>query len=318
VVVNGLDESLSMFENTGTGALTRRIGAHTLTSRPEGIVIRDMDGDNRAEIVLNLRQDKVLGISYPLSNWSYSPTATYAGGPDVAEFKVDDFNFDGVQDILTLDRTLLLGLTLLNVEEVLVAVEPTALAVECTSSQLKIRVHPDRPGAWKVAYGSADQWMSLAVTGQAVMGEMDYDRGTWILTVDRRELALGGIGHGLRLTVGDGANEESLDLDLKDICPAAVGGDLPGITWGREPWPNPFNPLVNARFTLSRGAEVTAGVYDLSGRRVELLASGWHAAGDHPLQWDGRAAGRPAAAGVYLLRISTPENILIHKVMLIK
>ena len=318
VVVNKIDESLSMFENTGTGSLTRRIGAHTLPSRPAGILVRDMDRDGRPEIVMNLREDQTFGFSFPLSSWAYSPIATYPSSPNVSEFRVEDFNFDDVPDILSLDGSLLLGLTLLNVEKELVAVEPTALSVECGPLWLKIRIRPDRPGPWTVAYGSADRWTSLAVTGRAMLGEMDYDRGVWILTVDRRDLVgFSGAGR-LRLTVGADESLETLDLVLADYCPEAAQRDLPGVAWAREPWPNPFNPLINARFTLSRGAEVTAGIYDLAGRKVAILADGWHAAGDHALQWDGRNDGRSVAAGVYLLRIRTPENTLIHKVMLIK
>ncbi|MEN8007636.1 MAG: FG-GAP-like repeat-containing protein [Candidatus Krumholzibacteriota bacterium] len=318
VVVNKIDVSLSMFENSGTGSLVRRVGAHALASRPAGILVRDMDQDGLPEIVMNLREDKVFGISFPLGNWTWSQTVTYPGGPSVSEFRVGDFNSDGVADILTLDSSLRLGLTLLNMEPELVAVEPTALAAECSPAVLKVRVRPDRPGPWTVAFGSPGHWTPLAVTGRAVLGDLDYDRDTWIITVPRRELeGLPGDGW-LRLTVGADGDSESLDLALADLCPAAAERDMPGAAWAREPWPNPFNPLVHARFTLARGAEVTAGVYDLAGRRVAILADGWHGAGDHDLQWDGRHQGRPAGGGVYLLRISTPENTLIHKVMLLK
>ena len=61
--------------------------------------------------------------------------------------------------------------------------------------------------------------------------------------------------------------------------------------------------------------EITAGYMFGS---MALLADGWHEAGDHGLQWDGRSEGRSVGAGVYLLRISTPEETLTHKVMLIK
>ncbi len=318
IVVNKFDESLTMFENTGDGVLTRRIGAHTLTSVPSGILIRDLDLDGRAELLMNLRQERMLGISYQVKNWEYSQTTTFSGGPDVTDFQVEDFNFDDVPDILTLDRSLMLGLTLLNVEQELVAVKPEALAVECGPLFLEIRIEPDRPGPWQVDFGVQGRWIPLAVSGQAVLGEMDYDRGTWILTVDRRDLS-GPTREGLlRLTVGEGDQLESLDLSLMDLCPEAVERDLPLVAWARKPWPNPFNPLVNARFALSRGAPVQADVYDLTGRKVAVLADGWFEAGDHAVQWDGRKAGRPVGAGVYLLRISTPGNILLHKVMLIK
>ena len=122
----------------------------------------------------------------------------------------------------------------------------------------------------------------------------------------------------LRLTVGEGTQRESLDLPLTDLCPQAVAPDLPLVEWTRKPWPNPFNPLVNARFALNRGAVVQADIYDLTGKLVAVLADGWFEAGDHALQWDCRKSGSPVGAGVYLLRINTPENILLHKVMLIK
>jgi hypothetical protein len=318
IVVNKSDESLTMFENTGDGVLTRRIGAHALTSAPFGLLIRDLDLDGRPELLMNLRQDRLLGVSYQLNTWEFSQTSTFSGGPGVTDFMVDDFNYDEVPDILTLDRSLMLGLTLLNVEEQLVAVEPSSLDVTCSPLFLEIRIHPDRPGPWQVDLGTRGQWISLAVSGQAVLGEMDYDRGTWILTVDRGDL-VGSLREGiLRLTVGQGTQLEYLDLSLGDLCPEAVEQDLPLVAWAREPWPNPFNPLVNARFALSRGAEVQADVYDLTGRRIAVLADGWFEAGDHALQWDGRQAGRPVGAGVYLLRINTPGNILLHKVMLIK
>ncbi len=318
IVVNRSDESLTMFENTGAGVLTRRIGAHTLSSAPSGILIRDMDGDGRAELVMNLRAERLLGISFPLGSWEFSPTVKISAGPDVTGFRVEDFNLDDVPDILTLDRSLMLGLTLLNMEQELVAVEPEALSVTCGPRFLEIRIQPDRPGPWQVDFGAVGRWIPLAISGQAVLGEMDYDSGTWILTVDRRELGESSGDGLLRLTVGESTQRETLDLSLTDLCPEAVERDLPLVAWTRKPWPNPFNPLVNARFALSRGAVVQASVYDLTGRRIAVLADGWFEVGDHALRWDGRSAGRPVGAGVYLLRISTPENILLHKVMLIK
>jgi hypothetical protein len=318
VAVNRTDASLTLFENTGTGVLTRRIGAHALSSAPTGIAVRDMNQDDRPEILMNLREENMLGVSVPVANWDYVQFQNFSGGPDVILFQVADFNFDQAPDILTLDRSLLLGLTLLNVEQQLVPVAPQALTVACGPSHLEIGIEPDRPGPWRVDLRTGSGWTALAVSGQALVGTMDYDRGRWILTLDRTA------GDGLtpaavlRLTVGEGANQEALELSLAGLCPPVPDQDLPLATWAREPWPNPFNPLVNARFTLRQGAPVLAAVYDLSGRRVALLADGWFHAGDHALQWDGKQEGRPAGTGVYLLRITTPDNTLRHKLMLLK
>ena len=100
---------------------------------------------------------------------------------------MDDFNRDLVPDILTLDRSLLLGLTLLNVEQELVAVHPAALTVECGRAIPgdRDRAGPARPLAGGFR-GRGNGWHPLAISGQALLGDMDFDRGTWILTVDSR------------------------------------------------------------------------------------------------------------------------------------
>jgi len=318
VVVNESDESLTLFENTGSGKLTRRIGAFTLSSAPTELVITDLDQNGLPDLVMNLREDKVLGVSFALDNWVYLATAAYDGGPDVAVFTVGDFNLDDVPDILTLNRSLMLGLTLLNVEQELVAVHPEALAVSCGPRRLELRIMPDRTGPWTVAFGHDGRWQTLAVSGQALLGEIDYDRGVWLLAVDPADLP-GPTAQGVvRLTVGEENNREWLDVSLEDVCGPPAANDLPLVAWTREPWPNPFNPRVNARFALAGPARVTAGVFDLAGRRVALLADGMYPAGDHQLQWDGKTEGRHAAAGVYLLRISTPEKSLHHKILLLK
>ncbi|MFA7330953.1 MAG: FlgD immunoglobulin-like domain containing protein [Candidatus Delongbacteria bacterium] len=78
-----------------------------------------------------------------------------------------------------------------------------------------------------------------------------------------------------------------------------------GLALG-NPWPNPFNPSVRVPVQLERAARLTARVYDLGGRLVSTLADGQWAAGLHELHWNGQdAAGRPAASGLYLLRVES-------------
>jgi hypothetical protein len=75
--------------------------------------------------------------------------------------------------------------------------------------------------------------------------------------------------------------------------------------------PNPFNPRVTIQYSLPRTAPVDAAVYDLSGHRIRrLLAGDVLAAGPHSLVWDGEdGTGRPAASGVYMIRISSGKEV---------
>lgn len=66
--------------------------------------------------------------------------------------------------------------------------------------------------------------------------------------------------------------------------------------------PNPFMGGTMIGFALPHAAEVSLGVYDLSGRLVRSLQRGKLAAGEHRFDWNGRDdAGRRVAAGIYFV-----------------
>lgn len=81
--------------------------------------------------------------------------------------------------------------------------------------------------------------------------------------------------------------------------------------------PNPLGPGGGqALLRLPGPAEVHAEVVDLAGRRLATLARGAHPAGELALAWDGRdGAGRPVAAGVYLLRVRAGGRQLQAKLL---
>jgi hypothetical protein len=103
-------------------------------------------------------------------------------------------------------------------------------------------------------------------------------------------------------------------------CPAESSGPTSvadGADTGRTPTalarglasPNPFNPRTTIAFDLPRATEATLSVHDLRGRVVRTLVNGRLAAGRQLVEWDGRdAAGRPAASGVYLVRLAASDG----------
>ncbi len=87
--------------------------------------------------------------------------------------------------------------------------------------------------------------------------------------------------------------------------------------------PNPFNPLTTLHFALSEPASVELAIFDLSGRRVALLAADRRGAGEHSLVWRGvDDAGRSAASGTYLARLSihgeSGRRTLVRRMTLLK
>ena len=83
--------------------------------------------------------------------------------------------------------------------------------------------------------------------------------------------------------------------------------------------PNPFNPRTQLHFTLPEAAAVDLALYDLRGRRIRTMIQGPMAAGPHVVAWDGRDhAGRAAAAGVYLARLSAGAHEAAARLVLVR
>ena len=89
-------------------------------------------------------------------------------------------------------------------------------------------------------------------------------------------------------------------------------------------FPNPFNPSTYIVYTIPEDAFVSVTLYNELGQEVRTLVSAQDAAGSHRIMWDGKdSAGKPAASGMYLYRISAVTsngNIFTQsrKMMLLK
>jgi len=106
---------------------------------------------------------------------------------------------------------------------------------------------------------------------------------------------------------------------LTGVEPAAAEAprtlDLPA------PYPNPAHETLQLAFGVQAdrdGAALELAIYDLAGRRVRLLAHGAAHAGRGTARWDMRdASGRPMPGGVYLVRLSTGDEIRTRKVVVL-
>jgi hypothetical protein len=79
-------------------------------------------------------------------------------------------------------------------------------------------------------------------------------------------------------------------------------------------WPNPTHGALTTAISLPKASNVRVSVLDLQGREVAVLADGGFPAGRHELRWDGRTGGGKAAAGLYFIRLITPEKKFVSRV----
>lgn len=103
---------------------------------------------------------------------------------------------------------------------------------------------------------------------------------------------------------GDRRDERDDDRGYGDCGKALAGADKAAAAVVPRLAPNPFNPMTHVLFSLPQPGRVQVAVYDLSGRRVAVIADSVFAAGDQDVPWAGRDdAGRDVSSGVYFVRI---------------
>ena len=97
-------------------------------------------------------------------------------------------------------------------------------------------------------------------------------------------------------------------------------GETPLAFALRDPWPNPFNGATSIAFDLPAASPVRLVVYDVLGRRVRTLREDPSAGpGRFRVVWDGADdQGRPAASGVYLLRLTAGPDRASGRVVLLR
>lgn len=100
---------------------------------------------------------------------------------------------------------------------------------------------------------------------------------------------------------------------------SSVGGEdegleLPSFTALYANYPNPFNRETLVPFELSEAAAIRLSVFDVAGREVAVLASGWFPAGKHQRAF--RADRIPT--GIYVYKLSGPAGEHARKMLHIR
>ena len=98
----------------------------------------------------------------------------------------------------------------------------------------------------------------------------------------------------------------ALDSDLKESVPKSYS--LSPV------YPNPFNPSATVQFDIREWSRVQLDVYDIKGALVETLLDRKLTPGSHRYRWQPSSI----SAGVYFLRLTTPDEIFTQKVTYVK
>jgi hypothetical protein len=109
-------------------------------------------------------------------------------------------------------------------------------------------------------------------------------------------------------------------LKTEPVLAGIVTDDpLPVILMVSAAQPNPFRDRTRIAYQLLEPCRVDVAVYDVLGRRIAGILSAEQNAGIHTTAWDGKTrSGRPAATGMYYLRIEAAGRSTAHKLLLLR
>ena len=79
-------------------------------------------------------------------------------------------------------------------------------------------------------------------------------------------------------------------------------------------YPNPFNPETTLSYDLVKDGDITLTIYDIAGRKVKELFSGFQTAGPYKMNWQ----PQEIPAGVYFGRLANGDRAEIQKLILLK
>ena len=84
-------------------------------------------------------------------------------------------------------------------------------------------------------------------------------------------------------------------------------------------FPNPFNPVTNITYTISENTYIQLSVFSVQGKLIQHLENSFKFAGNYAVSWDGKdMVDKNVSSGIYIVILSTENEILSHKILMLK
>jgi len=179
-----------------------------------------------------------------------------------------------------------------------------------------VRISSDYPGE-----GNPENyhWDEFSVTGRSSGSSWDF------VNVDEVDLSdssgVSDLYLGFRYT---SSNSSASTWEIDNILIKAVRNTASDIDASEDllsrdfelynNYPNPFNSSTTIQFYLDKGQPLNLEIYDITGKLVESITSGYRNPGVHQIKWQ----AMNQASGVYFIKLSGSRQSEIKKCLLIK
>ena len=152
----------------------------------------------------------------------------------------------------------------------------------------------------------------MEIANLAIGGQLPTIPGVTTPTLSQINQALDELNrgfYGCRFLCGFSSSIPTAKLDAANESTTIANG----VTLSS--YPNPFNTNTTIEFVLDANADVTVEVFSVTGVRVAVLYNGAVNAGDvRSIEFDAASL----APGLYTARLSTADQSIVHKMVLIK
>jgi len=93
----------------------------------------------------------------------------------------------------------------------------------------------------------------------------------------------------------------------------------PGMFVLKQNYPNPFNPTTNIGVDLLNSSNIKLIIYDINGRQIKELASGYYSKGSYDFMWNSTDDfGSKVSSGLYIYQLLTSNDVMTKKMLLLK
>lgn len=188
------------------------------------------------------------------------------------------------------------------------------------------KLYPDDAGGvWLVRYDNNHILRVLHLDAQGRFARPGYSDAGFLVFSDPVDSVIlrPGRNSGELLVIADVAGQRRAQIIRDDLVSAPVEESaVPESITIYPAFPNPFNQSSVISYQLSVPGEVRLSLYDINGRLMETLVSGWQATGKHRVVIGGQTGMSVPLpqypAGLYLVRMQAGEFTAVRKVTLVK
>ena len=113
--------------------------------------------------------------------------------------------------------------------------------------------------------------------------------------------------------------EVDFSYDPCEDCEGYLSGEQPVSFALSQNYPNPFNPITTIEFTLEKNENIKLNIYDINGRIVKTLLSGFTLSGSYSIKWDAKDyKGNDMPSGIYIYQLISSTQQISNKMILLR